>query len=48
MCKKNEVKLLEGLTGKGVTLNTRSLARYTADNGVLVSCLLYTSDAADE
>ena len=37
MCKKNELRLLEGLAGKGVTLNTRSLARYTADNGVLVS-----------
>lgn len=37
MCKKNELRLLEGLTGKGITLNTRSLARYTADNGVLVT-----------
>lgn len=37
MCKVNELRLLEGLTGKGITLNTRSLAKYTADNGVLAN-----------
>lgn len=31
----NQIELLKGLTGQGVSLNTRSLARYTADNGVL-------------
>jgi len=31
------MKLLEGLEGKGIKLNTTSLARYTAENGVLVT-----------
>ena len=31
----NQKELLKGLEGKGVVLNTRSLARFTADNGVL-------------
>ena len=29
--------LLEGLSGKGISLNTRALAQFTADNGVLVT-----------
>ena len=28
--------LLEGLSGKGIQLNTGALARFTAENGVLV------------
>lgn len=31
----NQKELLKGLEGKGIVLNTRSLARFTADNGVL-------------
>ena len=37
MCKLNEKRLLEGLSGKGIELNARALARYTAENGVLVN-----------
>lgn len=37
MCKPNQKKLLEGLAGKGIELNARALARYTAENGVLVN-----------
>lgn len=32
----NVTKLLEGLAGPGIKLNTRNLAKFTADNGVLV------------
>ena len=33
----NQVKLLEGLSGPGITVNIRSLAKYMASNGVLVT-----------
>lgn len=32
----NETKLLEGLAGEGIKLNVRNLAKFTAENGILV------------